>query len=283
MTTFKILLALCISSGLLATTLGGLDKVGLALPGKAVGFEAAPHHAAHPCVRLTSDAGDLTCWIRLRIRGADPKTQQFTARLDSGKSLATEWHDEWLHIRMDAPKEGDHKFLWHSGVPVDVELTTGALDQIVVEDWEVHLKDGPHESMTLRKWRRIIQVVVIVCAVLGLFYATFEGVKKVIGDPARGPVIAPRDCVVAIINDVQANENENDPDTQIYRQFLTAVVLGLRSAREVIDSLLPNASPSRRARVRAGAWAAFNRRFQIFIDELTRLRGLSSGTGTGAP
>jgi hypothetical protein len=243
-----------------------------------LGFSVAPYPAAQPCARLLTDAGDLDCWLRLRIRGTDPAVHRFAAKLDTGKVLATEWHDGWLHVRIDAPKDGDCKFHWTAGTELYVELTAGTLDQVAIDNWEVHLKDGPHESREHQKWRGRLYWLLRVCSALGLFYAGYEVVKKVRGAAPHVHAVTAEDCLRSVIGEVRASENEADPETALYREFLTEVVFEQRSAAAVADRLLPDARFSKKAEFRRKAKEAFDARLALFVAELQRLQKRSAGS-----
>jgi hypothetical protein len=151
--SFRVLL---LSISALGATLFGLDKIGVTpiAPGHDVGFQwgERPSPVGSQLV-LTTDAGDLNCWVSLRIPANVAAKTPIKAKLSTGRELtvaAMKDKDGWLVEIFDPAKDGSirTKFLWPSGIELVVYSFGSADSSTTLLDWNVYLKDKESDSLS---------------------------------------------------------------------------------------------------------------------------------------
>lgn len=145
---------------------------------------------------LTKDAGNLSCWLRLRLPpGPAPRVM-----LDDVQMRVTP-DGSWWRVTNPQPLNvpGPQPFTWYSGGHVYVHSTA-------LRGWELYRDDGPVDSST-KELRRTIAFA------LSLF---FYGVTTFVGlftlffpEPVSpAPRYSPDNCVSAIIETLSADPPE---------------------------------------------------------------------------
>lgn len=137
----------------------GLDKVGVTpiAPGYDAGFKARQRDSVTgQDLVLSTDVGDLNCWVQLRLRTAVPPSIGVALANGIKLGVAEAPVGGGLHVVeiTDRGKPGVRgaKFEWPAGIPIVVSLAWAGPVAAVVEDWTIYVKDkesGPSTASGL--------------------------------------------------------------------------------------------------------------------------------------
>ncbi len=255
-----------------AVVILSLDKIGVTpiAPGYNTRFQRVPSNL--PLLIFRTDAGDLDCWIRLRLKIGGSGAATFSARLRTGAPLAAASRrvtDSVWVVEISKPSsDSAHrtKFQWQSGIELTVTPAAGSPAIASVEDWQVFLRADQSDSMWRAKWRngwfRIS---------LGLIFIAIVAAIITAWPPAK-PRASAMDICLGIVRSI---EGPTTQDTKLMRSMLEKVLDGtpVRSAMEALRL----DSQSRRAKT---LWFAargnFLHKLNELMGQLTRYRSLSS-------
>jgi hypothetical protein len=220
-----------------ATLLLGLEKFAGSpiAPGYPIELQyAAAISNKRPLVfKQDSEAGTLTCMLRLKLRG---RIKPLTARLSTGHLLAVSTRQidsstQWLEIFEPAgdPAERE-KFKWPSGIELIVAAVDGSPTHLELEDWEAFLEDKPHDSYVRTRWRRTwfwIWCALLAGALVGLVYG-------VVPERATREPLTVQGCLTQLINCV---EGASGKETGWMQAVLRKVVLEGILVRDALDTI----------------------------------------------
>jgi hypothetical protein len=251
---------------LVAALLLGADKLGLKLfpSGKDVAFKATP--SASPAgLTLEADAGDLTCWLRLKVAGPDRKTVH--AELDGGPPLAVDSDGDWLLIRRSpSGPDPDRKFAWPSGVLLRLTCAPDGPTGVALEDWFVYCKDGSYDSMSRATGRAWWFWISLGLFGLSLVSPVYEGWNRLTAKPEA---VSPERVVAGMIESV----GEGVKDGAVLSGLLREVILRQRTREEAFDALKIRGK-SAQGQKWFTATSRFKSRLGRYIDELNAYRKL---------
>lgn len=180
--------------------------------------------AARPArILLSTDTGDLDCWLRLVVQplGDAPA---ITASITDGTELAVSPSrvaaDKWS-LEISSPgllSTQRMKFKWPAGIEVAVTSTGAPTATVIVTDWEIFGDKAESDSAAKARQRRIWFWVSLV--MLGLSLAS--GIYGVLPEkPATGSITAAQ-CIQLIIPRVEGSSKE---ETKRFQQFLQKVMI----------------------------------------------------------
>jgi len=255
----RLLIGLAAPSALLL----GLSQLGGTpiYKGYNTGFTTNVHNSPFPLLQITTDAGDLTCWIRLRLHS---KFQSFSASLSTGTRLSVYQHstqesDQWIAIVAEGQKP-EEKFKWPSGAVLSLTSTNG--ETVSPDDWQVYLDDEAFDSKDRAKWRVMVFGLSAFLLVLALAGATLEAFAK--GKEELAP-FTHEHCLSGLI---MSSEGASSQETVWMQTVLKKVLL---QAVPVKDAIAP--IPLRKNR----KWAfwfktqnQFRLRLEWLINDLKR-------------
>lgn len=216
----------------------GLDRTGLTpiVPGYDVRFAWGSRQAAGGSeLILTSDAGDLSTWLALRVRVTGQDAGRAQAALSNGQSLTVLptrlGQDVWSLELSDGKGTGRGvKFDWPSGIEIIVLFPGTSLPGVRLENWEVYLKDKESDSL-LRSGRRKrwgwISLGLLMLAAIG----AVVGVWPQRDEPQP---FTSETCIRQVIADVEGRTEE---ETQQMRSLLRKVLLEGAESREAVEAL----------------------------------------------
>jgi hypothetical protein len=160
----------------------GLDKIAgrPLVPGHDTGFEwRGQGFTQGPRIVLSTDAGDITCVVELRINSRAPA---WTAALSNNAQLAVSEESldaqgslVFLSAQGKAAKE---KFVWPSGVNILVLPDHGQSGDISVDDWKVYLSNDTYDSRSRSEVRKVWRRICLVLFVFGLISAGYSALAK---------------------------------------------------------------------------------------------------------
>jgi hypothetical protein len=216
-----------------ATLLLGLSQLGGTPISKGynTGFLSKMEDSPRASLTLSTDVGDLTCWLRLRVPAG---TQTFSAKLSTGSPLGVyqdslEGSHQWLAIVADGQKPQE-KFKWPSGATVIVSCSEENPASLTLTDWRVFLSDKDYDSKERARWRRILFVVSAALLVLALIGGLLEGYSKL---TEKTPFLTSQRCIEDLISSTGGATTQ---ETRWMRSILTKVLL---EGVPVTDALAP--------------------------------------------
>lgn len=171
-----------IVSGLsvLAAGLLGLDKVVPILTTHSVGFASS---SSGSVLRLRTDDGNLSCWIRVKVRVANDTNPTFAAAFASGTRLGThsseapEGSPFWVLeiVKAGAPAGSCSQLSWSAGDELRISVLSPSLGTLELSDWEVYRDRGESDSRSndLKRaiWHWASLALLLIAAVLGAYEA----------------------------------------------------------------------------------------------------------------
>lgn len=250
----RLLIGLAAPSALMLglTQLGGTPIY----KGYNTGFTSTLHNSANSTLAIGTDAGDLTCWIRLRVPS---HSQSFSANLSTGTPLHVYQHsiqdtDQWIAIVAEGQKR-EAKFEWPSGAVLSLTATNG--ESITPHDWQVYLSDQAFDSKDRARWRNIVFGFSVFFLLLALAGGTFEAFAK---DKDELPESFTHErCLTALI---MSSEGASSQETKWMRSILKKVLL---EAVSVVDAIAP--IPLRKDKKWA-LWFKTQNQFRLRLDRL---------------
>ncbi len=212
-----------------------LEKLGVRIfpNGKDAGFSCKPLPSGKG-LQLWANEGELSCVLKLKIKGAILGRDKFDARFEAYKgwpqqSLACDYHtDGWIELHQPDRKVADPKFTWYPARPIELIYTEGPLESLELEDWSIHPKEqGDFDSKSASFWRTVTFWVFLA----SLFLPVYEAVNKFSRSPEP---MTPEKCVRGLIECV---EGDNTAETKRLRKLLLQVIIQRRSVQQALDSV----------------------------------------------
>lgn len=222
-----------------AVILLGLNQLGGTPISKGydTGFTATVENTR---LALTTETGDLTCWVRLRL----PATAtSFSANLSTGTPLVV--YQEMVHngnqwIAISAPGQNrEEKFKWPSGSALFLSAT-GNSDP-TPSDWKVYLSDQAFDSKDRARWRKIAFAASLVLLGIALIAGAFEAHAKL---KPESVTFTHERCLEELI---KSTEGSTKKETKWMQQILTKVLLQGITASDAVAPLPLKTSVQKRA------------------------------------
>jgi hypothetical protein len=227
-----------------AALLLGLEKIGVfhLLPPGDVNFRSSTERLpdGREALVMTSDAGDLSCWLQVVVRVEGQTTQDFQASIASGEQIVVDVDVSGGPRRSLAISKAPNAslrepFLWRSGLPI--RLTPSAPGgKLTLEDWVVHSSAQPSDSRDKSWWRTRwtwASWILLALAVLGAAVTAWPRTEPVLG---TGHAL-----VKAIVESVTSSSPEQSARL---RTFLRQVLLESVGVQEALDGLAIPSSPA---------------------------------------
>jgi hypothetical protein len=184
-----------------------------------VGLVCVPAARAES-ISLIKDAGDVSCWLRLRLAAA---SSVMAVTLDQ-HILRAERDGEWWRITepISTNPMRPNSLQWYAGGQIRILGSNLAL-----EDWELYRSDAPMDSSTKERSRRRWFGLFVILLTVG----TTGGVAQILW-PAkdRRPPLTAEYCVLLLIDTLEAKRPEQ---TMRMRDLLTLTLLTRRVDRVV--------------------------------------------------
>jgi hypothetical protein len=210
---------------------------------------------------LSTDSGDLVCWLKLRI----PATfSTLSASLSNGTPLGVyqdsrEGSSQWIAVVADAQKR-EEKFKWPSGATVVVYSSDPNPPNLVLTDWRVFLTDKDYDSKGRATWRTIVFSVFLGLLGLAVIGGVLEGYSKL---TEESPPLTPQRCVEFLIASTTGTTSK---ETKWRRAIL----------RDVLLEAVPVADTLKRIRLKEvekmALWFSTRRQFVNRLEILELIR-----------
>lgn len=249
-----VLIVLAAPSALLLglTQLGGTPIY----KGYNTGFTTTPDGSQNSTMTMTTDAGDLTCWVKLRLPF---RSQALSAKLSTGTPLRVYQHnmqgaDQWIAIVADGDKP-EEKFNWPSGAVLFLTSTNG--ESIIPNDWQIYLSEQAFDSKARARWRNVVFGFSIFLLLLSLAGVTLEALQR--GKNARITSLTHEDCLAGLI---MSSEGGSSQETEWMRSILRKVLLQTVS---VADAIAPIPLPKDK---KWALWFKTRNQFRLRLDRL---------------
>jgi len=194
------------------------------------GFEAKPADVSNSKLAISTDSGDLQCWIRLQL---PLRSQSFSASLSDGTPLtvyqeSVQGGNQWVAISADGPKH-EEKFRWPSGATVYLTTVNGV--SVMPDDWRVYLADQAYDSKGRAMTRRVALGFSLGFLCLSLTGAILEGLARAKVEPPAS--FTHERCLSELI---MGTEGSSEKETEWMRTILRKVLL---ETMPVADALTP--------------------------------------------
>jgi hypothetical protein len=250
----RFLIGLAAPSALLLglTQLGGTPIY----KGYNTGFTTTAETSQNSTLTITTDAGDLTCWVKLRLPF---HSQDLSAKLSTGTPLYVYQHsmqdaDQWVAIVADSQKP-EEKFNWPSGAILFLTSTNGG--GITPNDWQIYLSEQAFDSKSRARWRNVVFGFSIFFLLLSLAGVTLEALQR-----HKDERIAPfthEDCLNRLI---MSSEGSSSEETEWMRSILRKVLL---QTVPVGDALAPIPLPKNK---KLALWFKTRKQFRLRLERL---------------
>lgn len=190
---------------------------------------------------LSTDTGDLTCWVKLRIPA---NALSFSAKLSTGALLwvyqdTRDGSDQWIAIVAEGQKPQE-KFKWPSGAALLVYSSDNSPGSLTLNDWRVFLSDKDYDSMDRAKWRTWVFRGSVALLILALIGGGLEGYSKL---TEEAPPFTSQRCIEYLI---KSTKGKTAQETKWMRAILTNVLLETVPVADALASL-PLANFQRKA------------------------------------
>ncbi len=194
------------------------------------GFDAKVVSGPVPGLSLSTETGDLTCWLKLKVpASAQPASAVLSNSLPlSVYQESVDGTDQWLAIVADGQKR-EEKFKWPSGTRIFLSFNSGS--NVALSDWRVYLSDQAFDSKDRATWRRIAFVLSIVCLVLAVLGGALEA-KASLKD--EGVTFTYEHCLEQLIKSIESTTAQ---ETKWMQSILTKVLLQRIPAKDAIAPL----------------------------------------------
>lgn len=198
--------------------------------GYDTGFTVTAADSSGSKLAISTDAGDLTCWIRLRL---PLHSRSLSVNLSNGTALSVYQESvqdghQWIAIVAEGQKPQE-KFKWPSGALLFITSTSGASN--APSDWRVYLSDQTFDSKDRARWRTTAFALSVVFFFLFLAGGTLEAVAKLKDEPTSS--FTHERCLIELI---MSTEGSSSQETQWMQSILRKVLLQTVS---VADALAP--------------------------------------------
>lgn len=194
------------------------------------GFNAAVETSPTPRVSLSTETGDLTCWIKLKLpANAEPVAANLSNMLPlSVYQESVDGTEQWVAIVAQGSKR-EEKFKWPSGARLFLTFSNG--HNMAVSDWRVYLSDQAFDSKQRATWRRIVFVIAGICLLLALFGGGLEARSRFKDECTA---FSYEQCLKQLICTI---EGKTPQQTEWMRSILTKVLLQGIKAEDAITPL----------------------------------------------
>ncbi len=246
-----------------ALTLLGLREIG----GTAIfkGYDVGLKWHTYPGkVVINADPeGNMTCWVRLKIRGASASYLSTTSanqrlRVYEEQQVAD---GRWIAIVKDG-QTPEEKFDWPTGGTITLSTQPPSPDVLYVMDWYVFPSNKGFDSQERSRWRGLGFRISVALLVLSLIGGTLEAVDKV--REKREP-FSPQICLQTLIRAVEGNTPD---ESKRMRNLLERVLIEGVSVRDALGHL--RLESVKRWQFWFITRREFRSRLTYLIDELTR-------------
>lgn len=218
-----------------AAILMGLNQLG-GTPlskGYETGFSTTVEGSPEPRLAVETDAGNLSCWVRLRVPS---NSAVFTAKLSTGSPLwvyqdKDEGSAQWIAIVADGQKIQE-QFKWPAGATLQVSSGDKTAASLAPSDWQLFLSDKGYDSKQRASWRKTLfrfSLLFLSLAIVGGILETHARLKEV------SPVLTAQRCIDELI---KATEGPSTGETKWMQTILTKVLLEGVAVADALD-LLP--------------------------------------------
>lgn len=203
-------------------------------------------------VMLTIDAGDVTCFLRLVLRGQVSGSGRWLATMDA-TPLRVERRDSAGLLVLEIADTGlvRRKFEWAAGSSVRVWLPPSAVAPTVT-DWRVSLKSGRYDSQGRARGREIWWWVSMALLGVAMLAAAMSAIPRV--EQATSAEIVEH----ALKGLIASVEGDSPSETRQLRKLLRKVLLHLAPVSEALASVL-------------GKKAAMSARHRLFYKARDRM------------
>lgn len=257
----RILIILAAPAGILF----GLSQLGGTpiYKGFNTGFDATVETTPVPKLTLSTETGDLTCWLKLKLPAS---AQPVSASLSNSLPLSVyqeslDGADQWIAIVADGQKR-EEKFKWPSGSRLFLTFNNGS--KVALNDWSVYLSDQAFDSQDRATWRKIafgLSIAFLVLAVLGVALEAKASLKD------EGVTFTYERCLEQLIKSI---EGDTPLESKWMQAILTKLLLQRIPAEDAIAPL--PLKPYEKHRLFFKARNQFCRRLDWLIPELTNDR-----------
>ena len=194
------------------------------------GFDVRPADVSNSKLAISTDSGDLQCWIKLRL---PLRSQSFSAHLSGGTPLSVYQESvqddvQWVAISAGGPKR-EEKFHWPSGATLYLNTTNGV--SVMPSDWRVYLAGQAYDSKGRAMWRKIALVSSLFFLGLFLTGGILEGLARAKEEPPAS--FTHERCLIELI---MGTEGTSEQETAWMRTILRKILLETMS---VADALAP--------------------------------------------
>jgi hypothetical protein len=246
-----------------AALLFGLSQLGGTpiYKGFNTGFDASAEAWPTPKLSLSTETGDLTCWLKLKMPAS---AQVVSANLSNSLPLglyqeSSDGINQWVAI-VAAGQKPEEKFKWPSGTQILITFKNGS--SLALSDWRLYLSDQAFDSKERAIWRSIAFVASIVCLVLAVLGGGLEAKANLKEEEVT---FTHERCLEQMIRTV---EGKTPQETEWMRVVLTKVVLQRIPPKDAIASL--PLKPYLQRGLFLGASKQFRQRLEWLISELNK-------------
>jgi hypothetical protein len=232
-----------------------------------------------PVLRLETDAGDLQCWIRLRVSGAfqsEPSLNVLPRIIRSGVGPTDLIYRigssgaGWADLEVLAPGSPQEKFSWPSGRALEVLFASDHPLTFALDDWWIFLGEGEGDSQFKASWRHTwfwLSLGALILSVGTAIYTGWPRAERTSKDPLK-------DCLRTLVAQVEGASVDKTRDMQA---LLLRVVFDGAEVREALEGL-KGPTGIRRSQVWLQARSRFLSRLAVLVRQLAnehaRLRSL---------
>jgi hypothetical protein len=194
------------------------------------GFNAAVETGPMPRVALSTETGDLNCWVKLKLPAtAEPVAANLSTTLPlSVYQESVDGDEQWVAIVAQGSKR-EEKFKWPSGARLFLSFSNG--NNMAVSDWRVYLSDQAFDSKQRATWRKVAFVLAGICLALALFGGGLEARSR-FKDERTG--FSYEQCLKQLICTI---EGKTPQQTEWMQSILTKVLLQGIKAKDAITPL----------------------------------------------
>jgi hypothetical protein len=225
----RFLIALVAPSALML----GLTQIGGTpiYKGYNTGFTTSLDSSSNSTLTITTDAGDLTCWVKLRLPS---HSQALSATLSTGTPLYVYQHsmqdaDQWIAIVAEGQKR-EEKFKWPSGAILSLTSANGG--SLTPNDWQVYLSEQAFDSKGRATWRNIVFGFSVFFLLLSLAGGTLEALQR--GKEEHTNSFTHEHCLNELI---LSSEGSSSQEAEWMRSILKKVLLQTVSVADAIGPI----------------------------------------------
>jgi hypothetical protein len=255
-------------ASILAAMVLSLEKVGLQrlCPGKDSNFAwKMRRENDRPVLQMTTDAGTLTCRLRLKVAGDRGRllSAKDGPKCTMGKTeeLAVESiGDGWFDITAPLGAENE-LFEWVAGSRLKFTCDTQEVKELTIRNWQVIVSEGRGDTRLLANWRDTWFYVSLVLWPVSTFFGIF-GVEYFV---KRQPKIT-REKILSLVEKV----GHPHPPTEARIQTMLRVwIENDPGAPDPVDAVEWPTEIKRREQI--SLWSRGRRRFRQLLAEIDPL------------